>query len=206
MNISVIGAGYVGLTTAACLAELGHSVFCAECDTQKLAKLEAGDLPFFEPYLEEMVARNRASGRLHFGSTETAIERGQAIFICVGTPPLENGEADLSFIESVAVSIAKRAEGYRLVIEKSTVPVQTGIQLRRHLAHHRNPRFDYDVASNPEFLREGSAVENCTYRLSWPEGHQISGHRHQQFGDDQARFEFISGHENLLHQSDRRSL
>jgi UDPglucose 6-dehydrogenase len=160
MNISVIGAGYVGLTTAGCLAELGHNVFCAESDAQNLAKLQAGVLPCFEPHLEEMVVRGRAANRLNFGSTDDAIDHGRAIFICVGTPPLDNGEADLSYIEAVARSIAMRAHGYRLVIEKSTVPVQTGRQLRKQLAQHKNRHFDYDVASNPEFLREGSAVEN----------------------------------------------
>jgi UDPglucose 6-dehydrogenase len=160
MKISVIGAGYVGLTTSACLAELGHEVFCAEADTQKLSSLQSGHMPFFEPFLEEMVTRNRAAGRLQLGSTEEAIERGQAIFICVGTPPLDNGEADLSAIENVARTIAKRAQGYKLVIEKSTVPVQTGQQLRQHLARHKTNHLQYDVVSNPEFLREGSAVED----------------------------------------------
>jgi UDPglucose 6-dehydrogenase len=160
MEISVIGAGYVGLTTAACLAELGHHVFCAESDTQKLNKLISGELPFFEPNLETLVARARAEGRLEFGSTEKAIDCGQAIFICVGTPPLENGEADLSAIETVARAIAKRARGYRLVIEKSTVPVQTGRQLRKHLTMHKSSHLVCDVVSNPEFLREGTAVED----------------------------------------------
>jgi len=160
MKISVIGAGYVGLTTAACLAELGHDVFCSENDLQKLAHLQDGELPFFEPHLEPMVKRSRAAGRLQFGSTEDAIDHGDCIFICVGTPPLENGDADLSAIERVARTIAKQGKGYRLVIEKSTVPVQTAWQLRRQLALHSNNQLEYDVASNPEFLREGSAVEN----------------------------------------------
>lgn len=160
MEISVIGAGYVGLTTAACLAELGHRMFCAESDVHKLAKLDAGELPFFEPKLEQMVRSNRAAGRLVFGATEQAIAQSHAIFICVGTPPLENGDADLSAIEGVARTITKRARGYRLIIEKSTVPVQTGRQLHRHLALHKSNQFQYDVVSNPEFLREGSAVED----------------------------------------------
>src|SRR5580704_188396 len=130
MKISVIGAGYVGLTTAACFAQIGHDVFCSESDLEKLGKLQNGVLPIFEPHLDEVVARNRATGRLRFGSTEDAIEWGDCIFICVGTPPLPNGDADLSAIEAVARMIAKRASGYRLVIEKSTVPVQTGAQLR----------------------------------------------------------------------------
>jgi len=160
MKISVIGAGYVGLTTAACLAELGHQVFCSENDLQKLAKLQNGELPFFEPFLEPIVQKSRNTGRLQFGSTEDAIAYGQCIFICVGTPPLDNGDADLSAIERVARTIAKRGQGYRLVIEKSTVPVQTAVQLRRHLGLHNSNGSEYEVASNPEFLREGSAVEN----------------------------------------------
>jgi UDPglucose 6-dehydrogenase len=160
MNISVIGAGYVGLTTAACLAELGHHVFCGESDVHKLIRLQNGILPFFEPHLEDVLTRNRAARRLEFGSTEEAIDRGECIFICVGTPPLENGDADLSAVERVARTIVKRAHGYRLVIEKSTVPVQTASQLRRYLAIHNTNHLTYDVASNPEFLREGSAVEN----------------------------------------------
>jgi UDPglucose 6-dehydrogenase len=160
MRISVIGAGYVGLTTAACLAELGHHVFCAENDEQKLRSLQEGEVPIFEPYLEEMVHKNCRLGRLTFGMTAEAINFGECIFICVGTPPLDDGEADLSAIERVAQTIARSAHGYRLVIEKSTVPVQTAYQLTKHLALHNSNGFNYDVASNPEFLREGSAVEN----------------------------------------------
>jgi UDPglucose 6-dehydrogenase len=158
MKISVIGAGYVGLTTAACLAQIGHDVFCGESDLAKLEKLQKGIMPLFEPYLEDVLSAVRSVGRLTFGSTEQAIEHGKAIFICVGTPPLPNGDADLSAIENVALTIAKRAKGYRLVVEKSTVPVQTGSQLRKHLGLHGSSNLDYDVASNPEFLREGSAV------------------------------------------------
>lgn len=158
MKISVIGAGYVGLTTAVCLAHIGHDVFCSESDPGKLQKLQNGVVPIFEPHLDEMFHLARESGRLTFGSTEEAIDHGEAIFICVGTPPLGNGDADLSAIEAVARNIAKRASGYRLVIEKSTVPVQTGAQLSKHLRLHNRNGLQYDVASNPEFLREGSAV------------------------------------------------
>ena len=160
MKISVIGAGYVGLTTAACLSQIGHDVFCGESDIDKLSKLQSGVMPLFEPHLENVIEDARQSGRLHFGSTGEAIDWGCAIFICVGTPPLANGDADLSAIEGVARAIAKRASGYRLVVEKSTVPVQTGSQLRKHLSVHNTNGSDYDVASNPEFLREGSSVED----------------------------------------------
>ncbi len=160
MKISVIGAGYVGLTTAACLSQIGHDVFCSESDIGKLSKLQSGVMPLFEPRLQEIVESGRKSDRLRFGGTEEAIDWGQAIFICVGTPPRGNGEADLSAVEGVARTIAKHASGYRLVIEKSTVPVQTGSQLRKYLAAHSPGRLEYEVASNPEFLREGSAVED----------------------------------------------
>ncbi len=160
MKISVIGAGYVGLTTAACFAQIGHDVFCCDSDLEKLRKLQNGVMPLFEPNLESVVELSRKANRLTFGSTEQAIDRGCAIFICVGTPPLPNGDADLSAIEGVARAIARRAEGYRLVVEKSTVPVQTGTQLKKHLAIHATRKLDFDVASNPEFLKEGSSVED----------------------------------------------
>jgi UDPglucose 6-dehydrogenase len=160
MKLSVIGAGYVGLTTAACLAQIGHDVFCSESDVEKLSKLQSGIMPLFEPHLEDVIKGVRKIDRLHFGSTEDAITWGDAIFICVGTPPLPNGDADLSAIEGVARAIAKRATGYRLIIEKSTVPVQTGAQLRKHLSVHGTKGLKYDVASNPEFLREGTSVED----------------------------------------------
>jgi len=160
MKLSVIGAGYVGLTTAACLAQIGHEVFCSESDSEKLAKLQSGGMPLFEPHLEDVIKGVRSAGRLHFGPTEEAIGWGDAIFICVGTPPLANGDADLSAIEGVARAIAKRASGYRLVIEKSTVPVQTGAQLRKHLSLHSTNGLRCDVASNPEFLREGTSVDD----------------------------------------------
>jgi UDPglucose 6-dehydrogenase len=160
VQVSVIGAGYVGLTTAACLAEIGHDVFCADNDGEKLANLQSGRLSFFEPHLDALVARTASSGRLQFVTPSRAIEKGSAIFICVGTPPLENGEADLAAIESVARDIAQCAHGYRLVIEKSTVPVQTAKRLWRHLSIYNANGLEFDVASNPEFLREGSAVED----------------------------------------------
>lgn len=158
MQISVIGAGYVGLTTAACLAEIGHNVLCADNDVEKLKQLKSGRLPFFEPHLDTLVKSNVVSRRLEFVSPEEAIQKGSAIFICVGTPPLESGEADLSAIESVARTIASTAHGYRLVIEKSTVPVQTAKRLWKHLSTYNVNGLECDVVSNPEFLREGSAV------------------------------------------------
>jgi UDPglucose 6-dehydrogenase len=160
MKISVIGAGYVGLTTAACLAQVGHDIFCSESDADKLYKLRSGVMPLFEPHLEDVIGTVRKNGHLRFGSTEEAIAWGDAIFICVGTPPLANGDADLSAIEGVARAIAKSVTGYRLIIEKSTVPVQTGAQLRRYLSVHSASGMNHDVASNPEFLREGTSVQD----------------------------------------------
>jgi UDPglucose 6-dehydrogenase len=158
MKITVIGAGYVGLTTAACFAQIGHDVFCSESDFEKLGKLRAGVMPIYEPHLEPIVAAAVANGKLVFGGTEEGIDHGEVIFICVGTPPLPNGDADLSAIERLARDIAKRAKGYRLVVEKSTVPVLTGSQLRKHISNHSSKSLECDVASNPEFLREGSSI------------------------------------------------
>ena len=117
MRLSVIGAGYVGLTTAACFAQIGHNVFCGESDLDKLRKLQNGVIPIYEPHLQGIVAHARESGHLTFGEAEQTVESGEAIFICVGTPPLDNGDADLSAIEGVARLIAKRAQGYRLIVE-----------------------------------------------------------------------------------------
>src|SRR5713101_159680 len=160
VKISVIGAGYVGLTTATCLAEIGHTVRCADNDETKLNLLRCGQMPFFEPHLEELVLKNCQAGRLRFETTESSVVNAEAIFICVGTPPLENGEADLSAVANVARTIGQLATGDCLVIEKSTVPVQTGHQLKRQLQFYANKGLRCDLASNPEFLREGSAIED----------------------------------------------
>jgi UDPglucose 6-dehydrogenase len=162
MDIAVIGAGYVGLITAAGVAEIGHRVICVDDDLGKIADLNSGRMPFYEPNLEGLVKRNRQAQRLEFVSqVEDAVAKCPVIFICVGTPPLENGEADLSFVEVVARRISGCARGYHLVIEKSTVPVQTGHRLQKHFnIYANNSQFQCDVASNPEFLREGSGVED----------------------------------------------
>ncbi len=162
MRISVIGCGYVGLVTGACLADVGHQVVCTDSNTARIDMLESGRLPFYEPHLDSIVAASRRAGNLVFtGNSGEAIGAGDAIFICVGTPPNENGEADLSAIDNVARQIAMHAHTPKLVIEKSTVPVQTGQQLKRALAaYNRNGGGSCRVASNPEFLREGTAVED----------------------------------------------
>jgi UDPglucose 6-dehydrogenase len=148
------------LVTGACFAGIGHRVVCTDNDLSKIAMLEAGHLPIFEPHLDTLVERTRRSGHLRFtGDVDESIRAGEAIFICVGTPPLETGEADLSAIDGVARTIATVAQSSKLVVEKSTVPVQTGQQLARQLAvYGRNSRATFRVASNPEFLREGTAV------------------------------------------------
>jgi len=162
MDIAVIGAGYVGLITATGLAEIGHRVICVDDDLAKIEVLKSGGMPFFEPGLADLVERNRQAQRIEFvPQIEYAVADCQVIFICVGTPPLENGEADLSSVEMVARRISACARGYHLVIEKSTVPVQTGRRLRKHFdIYSSDPDSPCDVASNPEFLREGSAVED----------------------------------------------
>lgn len=160
MRISVIGAGYVGLVTGACLAELGHAVHCTDNDSSKIDVLERGKLPIFEPGLDEIVAKNRKNGRLTFSADPaTAVAQGEVIFICVGTPPLPNGDADLSSIDRVAQMVAAEAKSDKLVVEKSTVPAQTGEQLKRALEiYGRGRGMRFHVASNPEFLREGTAL------------------------------------------------
>ncbi len=160
MRISVIGCGYVGLVSGACLAGIGHHVTCADSDESKIRKLNAGEIPIYEEHLDKVVADARRAGRLFFSTdvAETA-RSGDAIFICVGTPPLDNGDADLSAIESVARVIASVASSAKLIVEKSTVPVQTGLQVKRSLnVYSKNHGAAFRVASNPEFLREGTAV------------------------------------------------
>ncbi len=162
MRIAVIGCGYVGLVTGGCLAEAGHQVVCTDNDSARIATLEADRIPIYEPHLDKILKSSRRAGRLRFtGSGGDAVRAGDAVFICVGTPPLETGEADLSAIDHVARMIATEARTSKLVIEKSTVPAQTGQQLKRALAvYGRDGGATFRVASNPEFLREGTAVED----------------------------------------------
>lgn len=162
MRLSVIGCGYVGLVTGACLAEAGHDVVCTDIDKERIAQLQAGAVPIYERHLEEILASARKAGKISYTSDAgEAIRSGDAIFICVGTPPKENGEADLSAIDHVARQIATEARSPKLVIEKSTVPARTGLELRRALtAYSRNSKTAFRVVSNPEFLREGTAVED----------------------------------------------
>jgi len=161
MNICVVGTGYVGLVTGAVFADLGNDVLCVDNDTAKVANLEAGDMPIYEPGLEEMVARNVADGRLAFTTDLTAaVRRAVIVFITVGTPPKPDGRADLSAVEDVAGVIGEAMERYTVVVNKSTVPVGTGEFVREVIEKHQARPVPFDVVSNPEFLREGSAIED----------------------------------------------
>ncbi len=159
MHLSVMGCGYVGLVTAACLAEAGHEVVCTDIDTERIAKLNAGIVPIYERHLDAILASARKAGRISYTpDAGEAIRAGEVIFICVGTPPKESGEADLSAIDHVARQIAQEARSSKLVIEKSTVPARTGLELQRALGAYSRNGIKFRVASNPEFLREGTAV------------------------------------------------
>jgi UDPglucose 6-dehydrogenase len=160
LHISVIGCGYVGLVTGACLAEAGHDVVCTDIDRERIAKLNAGGVPIYEHHLDKILASAHKAGKISYTSDAgEAIRAGEAIFICVGTPPKDSGEADLSAIDHVARQIAAEAKTPKLVVEKSTVPARTGLELSRALsAYSKNTNVKHRVASNPEFLREGTAV------------------------------------------------
>src|SRR5437660_329778 len=161
MKLTIIGTGYVGLVTGTCFAEVGHEVICVDCDAQKVEVLRAGKMPIYEPGLDELVHKNVASGRLHFTtSTPEGVENSDIIFIAVPTPPLNDGAVDLSFIEKVAREIAAALTSYKIVVDKSTVPVQTGDKVAETIKRYCKARVDFDVVSNPEFLREGFAVED----------------------------------------------
>ena len=160
MRLAVIGCGYVGLVTGACLAAAGHEVFCTDIDETRIDQLKAGKVPIYEQHLEEVLKRAAADKKITFtADAGEAIRAGEVIFICVGTPPRESGEADLSAIDHVARQVAKEARTSKLVVEKSTVPALTGVQLQKAMAaYSRGAELKFQVASNPEFLREGTAV------------------------------------------------
>jgi UDPglucose 6-dehydrogenase len=161
MHICVVGTGYVGLVTGACLADFGMDVTCVDKDTAKIDMLLAGEIPIFEPGLDALVAQNSEAGRLHFTTDlPTAIERALAVFIAVGTPPKEDGSADLSYVIQVAEAIADSLTGYKVVVTKSTVPIGTGQLIEKIISERANGSHPFSVVSNPEFLREGSAIED----------------------------------------------
>ena len=160
MKLCIIGTGHVGLVTGACFAEIGNQVICVDNDEEKIKMIKRGRMPIYEPELEELVKRNAGEGRLSFStSIAEGTRKSRVIFIAVGTPPRENGEADLSSVEKVCREIVRNMKDYRLIVEKSTVPVQTG-QWIKHIFQLSNNHVDFDIASNPEFLREGSAVRD----------------------------------------------
>jgi UDPglucose 6-dehydrogenase len=163
MNIAVIGSGYVGLVAGACFAELGHDVLLVDNDDAKLAALQRGECPIHEKVLPELLARHRGKGLAFTGNLPEAVRRSRLIFIAVGTPPKEDGDADLSYVESVAQGIAGAIDDYKVVVEKSTVPVYTNRWIRKVMLLNGAPAELFDVASNPEFLREGSAVADFLY-------------------------------------------
>lgn len=161
MKITIIGTGYVGLVTGACFAEVGHTVTCVDADSKKVALLQAGGIPIFEPGLDDVVRRNVAAGRLKFTqSTAEGVENSEVIFIAVPTPPQPDGSVDMSYIESVAREVAGHLTSYRIIVDKSTVPVKTGEKVTETIKRYCRTGVDFDVVSNPEFLREGFAVDD----------------------------------------------
>ena len=169
MNIAVIGSGYVGLVTGVCLAHLGHRVICVDNNREKIKKLKQGKVPFYEPDLEDLLKKYLKTRYLAFSaSIQEATKKSTVIFIAVGTPSKKNGEADLTYVENVSRQIALAMDSYKLIVEKSTVPAETGQRIKRTITMNLPGRFkkgsevtlDFDVASNPEFLREGSAVDD----------------------------------------------
>jgi UDPglucose 6-dehydrogenase len=160
-KICIIGTGYVGLVTGACFAHVGHKVICVDCDESKVALLKSGGIPIYEPGLEELVRTNVSEGRLSFTtSTEEGVQNSDIIFIAVPTPPQPDGSVDLTFIERVARDIAGSMTCYKIVVDKSTVPVKTGQKVAETISRYCKAKVEFDVVSNPEFLREGFAVED----------------------------------------------
>jgi UDPglucose 6-dehydrogenase len=161
MHIGIIGTGYVGLVTGACFAEFGLFVTCVDKDEKKIRLLKKGEIPFYEPGIGELVKRNLKQGRLQFTKkVEKAVESSLVIFIAVGTPRRGDGSADLKYVEDVATAIAKAMDGYKVIVTKSTVPVGTGEKIQDIISRNLNGKIDFDIVSNPEFLREGSALED----------------------------------------------
>ncbi|MBI4230602.1 MAG: UDP-glucose/GDP-mannose dehydrogenase family protein, partial [Planctomycetes bacterium] len=162
MNLTIIGTGYVGLVTGAVFAERGHAVLCVDKVVEKIDLLNRGGMPIYEPGIEESVAASRKAGRLRFGTDiAEGVRSADVIFLCVDTPPHESGSADLSSIEAASNQIARHLDRYKVIVEKSTVPVKTGERVRQTIARKCPEGVEFDVASNPEFLREGSALADA---------------------------------------------
>ena len=161
MDISIIGSGYVGLVTGACFAEVGHNVICVDNDQRKVDALQKGQIPIYEPGLEEIVHRNVSAGQLRFtNNIEDGVTHSQIVFIAVPTPPQADGSVDMTYIERVAREIAEVLKGYRVIVDKSTVPVKTGEKVSETIRRYNKTGVEFDVVSNPEFLREGCAVSD----------------------------------------------
>jgi UDPglucose 6-dehydrogenase len=164
MDLSIIGSGYVGLVTGACFADVGHNVICVDNDAQKVKQLQAGEVPIYEPGLEEIIHRNVSARRLRFtGSIQEGVNNSQIVFIAVPTPQQPDGDVDLSFLEKVAREIAGVLTDYRVIVDKSTVPVKTGEKVAESIKRYNRHRANFDVVSNPEFLREGCAVADLMH-------------------------------------------
>ncbi len=161
MHVGIIGTGYVGLVTGACFAEFGVYVTCVDKDARKIRALRKGQVPFYEPGLEDLVSRNIKNGRLRFSTRiHDAVDSSLVVFIAVGTPPRGDGSADMRYVEEVASEIADNIRGYKVIVTKSTVPVGTGARLREIISKKLKEKSDFDIVSNPEFLREGAAIED----------------------------------------------
>ena len=161
MHIAVIGTGYVGLVTGACFAEFGVDVTCVDIDAEKIARLIAGEMPIYEPGLEQLVTKNMQSGRLRFTTDlKQAVEQALVVFLAVGTPPNSDGSPDLSFVDAAARSVAEHMNGYKVIVTKSTVPIGTGEYLRKLIRQHLKSDLNFGIVSNPEFLREGAAIND----------------------------------------------
>ena len=164
MDLAIIGSGYVGLVTGACFADVGHNVICVDNDAQKIKQLQAGEVPIYEPGLEEIIHRNVSAHRLRFtGSIEDGVKNSQIVFIAVPTPQQPDGDVDLSFLEKVAREIAGVLTDYRVIVDKSTVPVKTGEKVAESIKRYNRHGANFDVVSNPEFLREGCAVADLMH-------------------------------------------
>lgn len=167
MNLTIIGSGYVGLTTGTCFAEMGHHVICVDNNEEKIRTLQGGSIPIYEPKLEDLIKKNVAVGRLEFSSSIAAsIPESDVIFIAVPTPPNTDGSVDLTYIEKVAREIAQVLTpemGYKVIVDKSTVPVKTGEKVRQTIKRYAGPQVLFDIVSNPEFLREGCAVDDLLH-------------------------------------------
>jgi UDPglucose 6-dehydrogenase len=164
MDLAIIGSGYVGLVTGACFADVGHNVVCVDNDLQKVRQLQAGEVPIYEPGLEEIIHRNVLARRLRFTSRiKEGVDHAQIIFIAVPTPPLPDGDVDMSFLEKVAREIAEVLADYRVIVDKSTVPVKTGEKVTESIRRYNRHGARFDVVSNPEFLREGCAVADLMH-------------------------------------------